>query len=226
MNPIESIVAVIPVYNEEDRIEGTIKALKKIEALSKIVVIDDGSTDNTLNVVRTLNVDCIKLNKNCGKGYAIKKAIEELNFDILVLVDGDLGESSSEVEKLIYPVVNNESDVTIARFPRPSKKGGFGFVKKLAKYGVYMYTGKKIDTTLSGQRVYKKEVIDKITYIPDRFGIEVAMTVQTLKNGYNISEIDVNMRHRETGRSMNDFLHRGKQFWDILKTLILLSFKR
>jgi glycosyltransferase involved in cell wall biosynthesis len=226
MNPIENIVAVIPVYNEEDRIEDTIKALKKIEVLSKIVIIDDGSTDNTLNVVRTLNVDCIKLDKNCGKGYAIKKAIEELNFDILVLVDGDLGESSSEVEKLIYPVVNNESDVTIAKFPRPLKKGGFGLVKKLAKYGVYMYTGKKIDTTLSGQRVYKKEVIDKITYIPDRFGIEVAMTVQTLKNGYNINEIDVNMRHRETGRSMNDFLHRGKQFWDILKTLVLLSFKR
>ena len=176
--------------------------------------------------MKGLNVDFINLAKNRGKGYAIKQAILKFDFDYLVLVDGDLGKTSTEIEKLIYPVINNEVDVTIAKFPKPLKKGGFGFVKNLAKNGVYHYTGKKLDTTLSGQRVYRKQVVDKIDYIPNRFGVEVAMTVGTLREGFTIKEVEVNMRHRETGRSFKDFVHRGKQFINILWTLIVLFFRR
>ncbi|KNF07416.1 putative glycosyl transferase family 2 protein [Gottschalkia purinilytica] len=225
MNKNSKVIAVIPVYNEENFIENTIKNIQSIKSIDEIVIVNDGSTDNTENIVKEMGVKLINLNQNRGKGFAIKKAIEEVDYGYLVLIDGDLGKTSNEVEKLILPVLNDEGDVSIARFQKAKKKGGFGFVKKLAKYGVYLYTGKKIDTTLSGQRVYKKEVIDKISYIPDRFGIEVAMTVQTFRHGFSIKEVDVEMTHRETGRSMKDFIHRGKQFWDILKTLIQLLYK-
>ncbi|MBW4828798.1 MAG: glycosyltransferase family 2 protein [Clostridiaceae bacterium] len=220
------IVAIIPAYNEEDRIKETIEDLKKVDLIDNIVVIDDGSTDATSSIVENMGIDLIKLNKNRGKGFAIKEAVKKVDYDYLVLADGDLGKTSNEIEKLIHPVLNNEADVAIAKFPRPLKKGGFGFVKRLAKRGVYIHTGKKIDTTLSGQRVYKKEVIQKINYIPDRFGVEIAMTVATLRKGYSIKEVDVNMRHRETGRDFKDFIHRGKQFFDILKTIIILFFRR
>lgn len=220
------IVAIIPAYNEEDRIKETIEDLKKVDLIDNIVVIDDGSTDSTSSIVENMGINLIKLNKNRGKGFAIKEAVKKVDYDYLVLADGDLGKTSNEIEKLIYPVLNNEADVAIAKFPRPLKKGGFGFVKRLAKRGVYIHTGKKIDTTLSGQRVYKREVIEKINYIPDRFGVEIAMTVATLREGYSIKEVDVNMRHRETGRDFKDFIHRGKQFFDILKTIIILFFRR
>lgn len=220
------IVAIIPAYNEEDRIKETIEDLKKVDLIDNIVVIDDGSTDSTSSIVENMGIDLIKLNKNRGKGFAIKEAVKRVDYDYLVLADGDLGKTSNEIEKLIYPVLNNEADVAIAKFPRPLKKGGFGFVKRLAKRGVYIHTGKKIDTTLSGQRVYKREVVQKINYIPDRFGVEIAMTVATLREGYSIKEVDVNMRHRETGRDFKDFIHRGKQFFDILKTIIMLFFRR
>lgn len=220
------IVAIIPAYNEEDRIKETIEDLKKVDLIDNIVVIDDGSTDSTSSIVENMGIDLIKLNKNRGKGFAIKEAVKRVDYDYLVLADGDLGKTSNEIEKLIYPVLNNEADVAIAKFPRPLKKGGFGFVKRLAKRGVYIHTGKKIDTTLSGQRVYKREVVQKINYIPDRFGVEIAMTVATLREDYSIKEVDVNMRHRETGRDFKDFIHRGKQFFDILKTIIILFFRR
>ena len=83
----------------------------------------------------------------------------------------------------------------------------------MAKKGVYFYTKKKIDTSLSGQRVYKKKVIESIKYIPNDYGIEVAMTIQALNAGYTFKEVPVNMTHRYSERSLKGFKHRGKQFF-------------
>lgn len=228
MNNIKKgkVLAVIPAYNEEENILSTIDNVKSIDLIDEIVVVDDGSTDKTSQIVKDLDVKLITLEKNSGKGYAIKRAIETIDYEYLVLLDGDLGKSSGEVNKLIKPVLEDECDVTIAKFGKARKKGGFGLVKNLAKSGVYFYTGEKIDTTLSGQRVYKKEVVESINYIPDRFGIEVAMTVGTFRNKFRIKEVDVTMSHAETGRNLSGFIHRGRQFADILLTLVKLSYKR
>ncbi len=220
------VVAVIPVYNEENFIKNTIENIKKIDIIDEIIVVDDGSTDRTQEIVKRLDVTFIRLEKNRGKGYAISEAIKNSNFDYLVMIDGDLGRTSDEVMKLILPAINREADVIIARFQKPKKKGGFGLVKNLANKGVYYYTGKNITSTLSGQRVYSREVIDSIDYIPNRFGVEVAMTVETLRRGFTIKEVDVQMTHRETGRNLEGFMHRGKQFFNILITLIILAFRR
>lgn len=224
------ILVVVPVYNEEDIIKDTIDGLKKIDLIDEIVIVNDGSTDNTASVIKDLGVSIITMVKNQGKGYAMKKAIEEMSYDYIAFVDGDLGFTSVEVEKLIKPVVLGEVDFTIAKFPKISDvsktKGGFGFVKTLAKKGVYLYTKKEIDTSLSGQRVYKKRVIENMKYIPSDYGIEVAMTIQALSAGYTFKEIPVRMTHRYSQRSLRGFKHRGKQFFQILKTLIIMFFRR
>ncbi|NLY85908.1 MAG: glycosyltransferase family 2 protein [Tissierellia bacterium] len=216
------LVAVVPVYNEGDLIKDTIEGLKKIESIDEIVVVNDGSTDNTSDICKSLGVTVIDIENNQGKGHAIKSAIESISFDYLALVDGDLGNTSWEVEKLIDPVINGKGDVSIAKFPKAEVKGGFGLVKGFAKKSVYYFTGVELDTTLSGQRVYRKEVLNKIDYIPNRYGIELAMTVQTINNGFSIIEVPVTMKHRYSGRNLKGFIHRGKQFLDILKTSIML----
>ncbi len=224
------VLAVVPVYNEADKISDTIEGLKKIDSIDKILVVNDGSTDNTAEVVDKLGVSIINLEKNQGKGFAMKKAMEQKEYDYIAFVDGDLGLSSVEAEKLIYPVVSGEVDFTIAKFPNSSDvthiKGGFGFVKRLAKRGVYFYTKQEVNTSLSGQRVYRREVMDVMEYIPARYGIEVAMTIQALKNDFTFKEVPVKMTHRYTERSLKGFKHRGKQFFDILKTLIIMFFRR
>jgi glycosyltransferase involved in cell wall biosynthesis len=224
------LVCVVPVYNEADLIVSTVEGLKKIELIDEIVVVNDGSKDNTLDVVKRLNISIIDLDKNYGKGYAMKKAIDTLEYSYIAFIDGDLGETSIQVESLILPVIGGEADVSIAKFPKrsdmTSTKGGFGGVRALAKKGVYFFTKREIDTSLSGQRVYKKEVIDKIDYIPSRYGIEVAMTIQTINNGFSIIEIPVTMNHRYSQRNLKGFIHRGKQFRDILKTFIIMYFRR
>lgn len=224
------LVCVVPVYNEADLIINTINNLKQVKIIDEIVVVNDGSTDNTLDIVKKLNIRFINLKKNYGKGYAIKTAIQTLEYDYIAFIDGDLGDTSIEVENLILPVINGKTDVTIAQFSKKDTinytKGGFGIVKKFAKYGIFFFTNKELDNSLSGQRVYKKEVIKKIDYIPNNYGIEVAMTIQTLNNGFSILEVPVTMTHRYSQRDLKGFLHRGKQFLDILKTFIVMYFKR
>lgn len=219
------VVAIIPAYNEENKIEDTIKELKKIKLINEIIVVDDGSRDNTYEKAIKSGVNVVKLDKNHGKGYAIKTGLSNTNASYIVLLDGDLGKTSNEVEKLLLPVLNKECDFTIARFKNTNKKGGFGFVKKIAKLGVYFYTKIKIDSTLSGQRVYKIEVLKSMDYIPNNYGIEVAMTIQALKKNYILKEVDVDMKHNETGNNLSGFLHRGRQFLDIAATLFILIFR-
>lgn len=230
MQKTGKLVCVVPVYNEADLIVNTIASLKKVKNIDEIVVVNDGSTDDTLDRVNELNIRVINLKKNYGKGYAMKTAINTLEYDYIAFVDGDLGDTSIEVESLILPVINGEADVSIAKFSKEdtivNTKGGFGIVKKFAKKGIYLFTKKDLDNSLSGQRVYKKEVIDKINYIPNSYGIEVAMTIQTLNNGFSILEVPVTMTHRYSQRNLKGFLHRGRQFLDILKTFIVMYFRR
>ena len=224
------LVCVVPVYNEADLIGGTIENLKQVKYIDEIVIINDGSEDNTLEVIAKLGVTVINLDRNRGKGYAMRMAFETLEYDYIGFVDGDIGDTSIQVESLILPVIKGEADVSIAKFAKASTmtdtKGGFGLVKGLAKRGIYFFTKKEIDTSLSGQRVYRKEVIEKMNYIPDRYGIEVAMTIQTLNNGFCIVEVPVTMKHRYSQRNLKGAIHRGKQFYDILKTFIIMYFKR
>lgn len=217
---------IIPAYNECDRIENTVEAIKCIENVGKIIVVDDASTDGTADIVEKLDVTLVRMKQNGGKGKAIREGLRLLENEAVALIDGDLGSSARELSKLMLPVLEGNADFTIAKFGKAKKKGGFGLVKQLAKKGVYFYTKQEIDTTLSGQRVYRREVVDSISYIPDRFGIEVAMTVEALRQGYKLVEVEVEMTHAETGRDISGFVHRGRQFWDILKTLIAIPFKR
>ena len=222
MNPYLSII--IPAYNEENKIKDTLENIKDIKEISEIIVVDDGSSDNTSKIAKEVKSDKITVitqDKNRGKGYALnnglKIAMEKA--DIIGFLDADLGSSSSEVSKLITPILNDEADVIIAKFPPAKKKGGLGFVKGLAKESVYEMTGVKLDATLSGQRIFKKEVLEMFNEIPFGYGVEVGMTIDILKHGYRIKEVLVNMTHSETGRDLKGFIHRGKQYYHIKKVL-------
>lgn len=217
------ITAIVPAYNEENRIKNTILALKSIEYIQHIYVINDGSTDKTYDKASSIDgINVINRSSNKGKGEALHKGLQlALKIsDIIVFADADLEESAKDIEKLIIPILENKADVTIAKFPPARRKGGFGFVKKLAKEGVFINTGKRIDTALSGQRAFKSEVLEQINSSYRGYGVELGMIIDILNKGYNIMEVDVNMYHNETGRNLSGFIHRGKQFWQILAVLV------
>ncbi|SFE74180.1 glycosyltransferase family 2 protein [Peptostreptococcus sp. D1] len=213
---------IIPAYNESERIVDTINGINDLVEIDEIVVVDDGSSDNTAQVVKSMDIEKLKFyiqTKNSGKGRALEKGLEIMrkDADIVVFLDADVGKTSSDVIKIIRPVLADKCDVAIARFRPASKKGGMGFVKRLAKDSVYEITGVELNSTISGQRAFKREVIDRFDSIPDGYGVEVGMTVDILKWGYRVNEYLVDMTHNETGRDLKGFIHRAKQYFHIKK---------
>lgn len=227
------ISVLIPAFNEERNIESTLKGLRSFQEDFcrkrnldlKILVIDDGSLDKTYEKAVESKAIAIKLKKNLGKGGALREGLKKAQGDIIVFLDADLKETSKEVYKLIVPILEEDVDVTIARFKPVAGKKGFGLVKSLAFYGIKYFTGHDIKSGLSGQRAFKRKVLEDIGYIPEGFSLEVGMLIDILKKGFSVREVDVDMQHDVTERDLKGFIHRGKQFIDILKVLIM-QFRR
>lgn len=215
---------LIPAFNEGDRIVDTIRGINEIKEIDEIIVINDGSTDDTAEKAKKAGAKIVNIKENHGKGSALKEGIKFVKNDIIAFLDADVGLSSKEIEKLILPVINDEADVTVAKFPKVNVKSGFGLVKKLAKWGVKTLTGHTIDISLSGQRVFKRKVLENIKRFYNGYGIEVGMIIDILNKGYRVKEVEVNMTHAVTQRDLRGFIHRGKQFIDILKVLIYKLF--
>jgi len=222
----QSVTILIPAYNESATILETIKAVQNVSKIKQIIVINDCSKDNTSELAKSTGVEVIDLPQNLGKGGALNYGLKFAKSEIIGLIDGDLGKSAFEVEKLIDPVLNNKADMTIGRFPPAKTKGGFGMVTKLAKKGIRWYTGLEVSSPLSGQRVLQREIINKIGAFESGFGVEVGLTIDVFRHGFRVKEIPVQMTHAETRRDLAGFLHRGHQFWDVLMVLAKRIVKR
>ncbi len=216
---MKTVTVVIPAYNEETKIASTLRAVKESGVADQILVVDDGSKDRTAAIARDEGVEVIELEKNCGKGEALNRSVPFINGDIVVFLDADLGDSAGQAELLVRPVLENQADITIARFPPPKNKGGFGLVKGLAARALQR-AGMEAREPLSGQRAMTKKVLLELVPFSSGFGVEVGMSLRALARGYRLLEVDTTMSHAETGRDVKGFLHRGRQFLDVLKVIL------
>lgn len=216
------VVAIVPAYNEEQRLASTLQAIREIPEIDVIRVINDGSTDRTLEVARECGVsgvEVVNLETNVGKGEAINIGVRGVKADVFVFLDGDLGETAREGARILIPVLLGEADLCIAKFPPPEKKGGFGMVKRLASWGIAR-EGMVSAEPLSGQRAMTYQVLQDILPFHSGFGIEIGMTIRALRRGYRVMEVPVKMSHAETGRNLTGFLHRGRQFVDVARVIL------
>jgi glycosyltransferase involved in cell wall biosynthesis len=185
----------------------------------ELIVVDDGSADQTFAQASGLADIVVRHPRNLGKGAALFSGYKTARSDVIVFLDADLGVSAAHARELYMPVLRDEADMTVACLEQPARKGGFGLVKGLAGYGIYRLSGYQTAAPLSGQRAVKREVLQKIGSFPRGFGIEVGLTIDTVRNGYRVLEVHVPFRHRETGRDLPGFCHRGKQLVAVGKTL-------
>jgi hypothetical protein len=221
------ISAVIPAYNEEARIGETVRALASVASICEIIVVDDGSLDQTAREAEAAGAHrVIVLDRNEGKGGALARGVIASCGEVLCFVDADLGASAAEFAVLLGPVMQGEADMVVAAFPQALQKCGLGLVKGMAVWGIGKLAGFRPSAPLSGQRVLKRAVWEQALCARDGFGVEVGLTVDCLRNGFTLVEIPVTMWHRETGRDWQGFTHRGRQFVQVSRTLWRLWLKR
>lgn len=108
------VTAVVPAYNEENTIGPVLKALEQVESINEIIVINDGSTDDTAKIAGEYNVNLINLKKNMGKSPAVKKVCENLDSDIIFFCDADLVSFKPQyAEQIIFPVLRGKAGMSV-----------------------------------------------------------------------------------------------------------------
>ncbi|NOU97650.1 glycosyltransferase [Paenibacillus sp. LMG 31456] len=216
---------IIPAWNEEMYIAETLKAIYRSAADKtngfsyELIVVDDGSTDETYSRAIPWADKIVRHPFRRGKGAAMNTGSRASRGNVLVFLDADLEATAQWFPELIAPISAEQADMVIARLPAAKKRGGFGFVKMLAKHGVYRLSGFETTAPLSGQRAIQREVMERIGRVSGGFGVEVGLTIDAVKLGYRVQELMIPFAHRETGRDMQGWLHRGKQLCAVGETL-------
>ena len=147
----QKVAVVIPAKDEAERIAETVRAARSIPGVDLVVVVDDGSSDTTLNVARSAGATAVRHTVNRGKAAAMEtgasvvamRDVAGVPAHVLMFIDADLGESALETASLIPPVVSGETDCAIAALPPQEGAGGHGFVVGLGKSSIEKATGWK-----------------------------------------------------------------------------------
>lgn len=213
-------VAVVPAYNAAASVGATVRALLDDSRVARVVVVDDGSSDATADEARAVGdrVIVVRHAVNGGKGAAmVTGAAAAPDADTLVFVDADLGSTAGSVVDLVESA---RPDALVVGVPVSADgRGGFGIVRDLASSGIESAVGVRPRSALSGQRVIPRELFDQIT-IAHRFGVETAMTIDAVRLGYTLIEVDIAADHHHRGKTAAGFAHRAGQGVDIVRALI------
>ncbi|WP_157248477.1 glycosyltransferase family 2 protein [Nonomuraea typhae] len=217
---------VIPARNEADRIGATVKAALDLPGVDLVVVVDDGSTDQTGRVARAAGARVVRHSRNRGKAAAMEtgsEAVRLLDGDTprhLLFLDADLGESARTAAALVEPVRAGKADMAIAVFATRVKLGGHGIVVRVARDGIRRATGFEATQPLNGQRCLTRAAFEAARPLAHGFGVETGLTIDLLRKGFRVCEVEVEMVHRATGNDWRAQLHRAKQLRDVARALV------
>ncbi|HUP69209.1 MAG TPA: glycosyltransferase [Acidimicrobiales bacterium] len=214
-----TVVALVPAKDRADSVAATVQALTELDEVDEVLVVDDGSVDDTAAVAAAAGARVLRLPANVGKGGAVRAGIDATpEADVYLLIDADLGSTAARSQALLPPVLSGQADMSIAVLPSAGGRGGFGAVRRLAAAGVLRATGQPTRAPLSGQRAVLAPLLRSLT-LGARFGLETAMTIDARRAGARVVEVDLDMDHRHTGRSLAGFGHRARQGLDVARAL-------
>ena len=189
------ISCIIPAFNEESTIINVIKNVKKIKVINEIVVVDDGSTDNTYTNAKSEEVKVIKHAQNKGKGAAIKTGVSHSSGDIILFLDADLYSiSPKKIASILQPLENDEADFVKTSFTRAR-----GRVTELVVNPLFsvIFPFIKFNQPLSGQFAIKRDLFGELK-IDDKWGVDIQILLQLVKKGVRISEVDIGkLKHKK-----------------------------
>jgi glycosyltransferase involved in cell wall biosynthesis len=204
-----SVAVVVPAFNEAETIGPVLAAVMGLPEVSRVVVVSDGSTDETARIARAYGAEVIETLENQGKGAAMRLGWERVREDIVLFLDADLvGLTPAHVRALVGPVVRQEADATIGVF-----EGGrlpTDLAQALAPF-------------LSGQRALRRTLLQHVELEDGGFGVELAINRTLKRLGVPVREVvlqDLSQVLKEEKLGLYKGLAaRMKMYWDILREI-------
>jgi glycosyltransferase involved in cell wall biosynthesis len=226
------VAVIIPAKNEAERIGKTVTAAFGLPGIDIVVVVDDGSADSTADVAAAAGARVVRHTRNRGKAAAMATGAEEVSRieateqalatsrpRHLLFLDADLGATAAGAGPLVEPIRAGTADMTIAILRSVVRLGGFGFVTATAGAGIERATGWRPVQPLNGQRCLTRAAYAAALPLAPGWGVETGMTIDLLRQGMRISEVEVPLSHRATGRDWRSQVHRLRQLRDVVWAL-------
>jgi hypothetical protein len=204
---VSRLTVLVAARDEEERIGRTVARLRAAFTEAEVVVADDGSRDDTAAVARDAGARVVRLPRR-GKGQALTLAERECGPGPLLLCDADL-------EGDLRPLARQEADLAVAVFARRAG-GGLGVAKDVARGLIELRGGRRTAAPLSGQRFLSERARACVFPVAAGFGVETRMTIDALRAGLDVAEIELDLSHRATTTDVPGFLHRGLQLRDLV----------
>jgi glycosyltransferase involved in cell wall biosynthesis len=222
---------VIPIFNEEPTIGDVITRLKatmrKIGLKYETIVVDDCSSDKSLETSRSYNLRVYSLTQHMGKGCALRVGFSKAKGNLIATIDSDGSHRPEEMPLLLKPILRDQADFVIgSRFLNKKPVSG----KKLNAVGVRLFnalikafTKTSVTDSQSGYRVMKAEIVKAYRLVSGGYEIESEMLVKTARCGFRVKEVPISFEQRTYGRSRLDPILDGLR---ILLSIVAAYIKR
>jgi glycosyltransferase involved in cell wall biosynthesis len=231
MSSAPSTIAVIPAFNESAALPGTIADLRSVHPEIDIVVVDDGSSDDTTAVAQQLGVDVLRLPFNLGIGGALRCGFRfavRRGYERAFQFDADGQHLASEVDALLAPLDDGADMVVGVRFGGSgtdyavgrSRRAAMGLLRTLARW----LTGRRLADTSSGFRSFSRPMLERFAEeYPLEYMDSVEALIMALREGYDVREVPVQMQHRAAGQASN---RRFRLAYHYVRLLVVLGASR
>jgi glycosyltransferase involved in cell wall biosynthesis len=228
----------VAAHNEAERIAATLAALELAFPGAPVWVADDGSTDASGEIARAAGARVVRSERVIGKGAAVTRAAREALRDarvpaeepaaimgdpddrsIFVLCDGDLAHSAVALSALADAVGRGEADVAVAAFST-RVGGGLGLALAFARWAIRRRCGLVAKAPISGQRALSTRALRDVLPFAAGYGMEIGMTIDAIRAGHRVIELELELEHRASGRTLAGFAHRARQLMDFVRVYL------
>jgi glycosyltransferase involved in cell wall biosynthesis len=220
--PFVSIV--IPALNEEKNIGDVLRGIRRVMGSYPVswemIVVDDGSSDRTIDIANQNGAIVVRNGVNQGKGHALQLGFKHAHGNILVTIDADGSHNPADIGKLVSPILNGVDMTLGSRFVggngRDSTKRLHIVGNALINFTFLLVTGKKVSDSQTGFRAFRSKIVEEIKIESEGYQFETELTVKALKKGNIVKEIPVNVKARREGHSHVNPLSDGFKHFKIL----------